>query len=379
MLAICMVLSFVPITAVAAGGAPSLSSFATKNQLMTEYMPGSDGKATNIGKLVFGKNNDNEPQEWYILGKDTGVSGDNVAVFTSNYMSSSQTFNPNPNKKYSGSKLRTALNNMATSNFTPAEQAMMNATTVKTDDYTTSDKLYPLAGGGHGAITIKAGSSDQIILDINSYLNGSKGFWLRTPSDTSMYSLFIVYKGAYVGGSDCRNSHEVRPAGNLNLSSVLFASSATASTNSVSAGTLSSDKAMTLRKDGSAKAIGTVRYGLNSIVANKDSNASGTVSLVVQGNDGTNDWYYSIPVGQNTVVSADQIIKACNISSIYLSECKIWLEVTDSSDKFIYAKMATSDTYSETYSNPQKITNLTEPVAGEALDTQATFGGKSVP
>ena len=379
MLAICMVLSFVPITAVAAGGAPSLSSFATKNQLMTEYMTGSDGKATNIGKLVFGKNNDNEPQEWYILGKDTGVSGDNVAVFTSNYMSSSQTFNPNPNKKYSGSKLRTALNNMATSNFTPAEQAMMNATTVKTDDYTTSDKLYPLAGGGHGAITIKAGSSDQIILDINSYLNGSKGFWLRTPSDTSMYSLFIVYKGAYVGGSDCRNSHEVRPAGNLNLSSVLFASSATASTNSVSAGTLSSDKAMTLRKDGSAKAIGTVRYGLNSIVANKDSNASGTVSLVVQGNDGTNDWYYSIPVGQNTVVSADQIIKACNISSIYLSECKIWLEVTDSSDKFIYAKMATSDTYSETYSNPQKITNLTEPVAGEALDTQATFGGKSVP
>ena len=378
MLAICMVLSFVPITAVAAGGAPSLSSFATKNQLMTEYMTDSDGKATNIGKLVFGKNNDNEPQEWYILGKDTGVSGDNVAVFTSKYMSSSQVFNPNPNKKYSESKLRTALNNMATSNFTSAEQAMMNATTVKTDDYTTSDKLYPLGGGGHGAITIKAGSSDQIVLDINSYLNGSNGFWLRMPS-TSMYSLFIVYKGAYVGGSDCRNSHEVRPAGNLNLSSVLFASSATASTNSVSAGTLSSDKAMTLRKDGSAKAIGTVRYGLNSIVANKDSNASGTVSLVVQGNDGTNDWYYSIPVGQNTVVSADQIIKACNISSIYLSECKIWLEVTDSSDNFIYAKMATSDTYSETYSNPQKITNLTEPVAGEALDTQATFGGKSVP
>ncbi|MGN0573257.1 MAG: hypothetical protein ACI4IX_04895, partial [Acutalibacteraceae bacterium] len=86
MLAICMVLSLVPITAVAAGGAPSLSSFATKDQLMTEYMTDSDGKATNIGKLIFGKNNENEPQEWYILGEDTGVSGDNVAVFTSKYI-----------------------------------------------------------------------------------------------------------------------------------------------------------------------------------------------------------------------------------------------------------------------------------------------------
>ena len=168
MLAICMVLSFVPITAVAAGGAPSLSSFATKDQLMTEYMTGSDGKATNIGKLVFGKNNDNEPQEWYILGKDTGVSGDNVAVFTSKYISSSQVFNSSPNKRYSGSELRKALNNMATSNFTSAERGMMNATTVKTDDYTTSDKLYPLTGDTLLGETIKAGSSDQIILDIGS-------------------------------------------------------------------------------------------------------------------------------------------------------------------------------------------------------------------
>ena len=378
-LAICMVLSFVPITAVAAGGAPSLSSFATKDQLMTEYMTDSDGKATNIGKLVFGKNKDNEPQEWYILGKDTGVSGDNVAVFTSKYISLSQVFNSSPNKRYSGSELRKALNNMATSNFTSAERGMMNATTVKTDDYTTSDKLYPLTGDTLLGETIKAGSSDQIILFISNYLNGSGGFWLRSPGSKELYSLFIVYKGAYVGLSDCRNSHEVRPAGNLNLSSVLFASSAPAATGSISAGTLSSDKAMTLRKDGSAKAIGTAKYSLNSIVANKDSNASGTVSLVVQGNDGTNDWYYSIPVGQNTVVSVNQIKKACNISSIYLSECKIWLEVTDSSDKFIYAKMATNENYVEAYSGSQNITGFTAPVPGEPLDTQVTFGGKTVP
>ncbi len=101
MLAICMVLSFVPITAVAAGGAPSLSSFATKNQLMTEYMPGSDGKATNIGKLVFGKNNDNEPQEWYILGKDKGVSGDNTVIFAANTMKYDQKFSSSKdNRKY---------------------------------------------------------------------------------------------------------------------------------------------------------------------------------------------------------------------------------------------------------------------------------------
>ena len=64
------------------GTEPSVTAFAAKDQLMTAFTPDSNGNATNIGKLVFGKKSDGATsQEWYILGKDSGVSGDNTIIF----------------------------------------------------------------------------------------------------------------------------------------------------------------------------------------------------------------------------------------------------------------------------------------------------------
>lgn len=61
---------------------PSVSTYATKNQMMDgTFKPGADGTATTTGKLVFGKNISNEAQEWYILGKDKGVLGENTIIF----------------------------------------------------------------------------------------------------------------------------------------------------------------------------------------------------------------------------------------------------------------------------------------------------------
>lgn len=40
------------------GTAPSVTAFATKDQLMKAFNPDSNGNATNIGKLVFGKKSD---------------------------------------------------------------------------------------------------------------------------------------------------------------------------------------------------------------------------------------------------------------------------------------------------------------------------------
>ncbi len=48
---------------------------------MTAFEPDSNGNETNYGRLVFGKNSSGTPQEWYILGKDRGVSGDNTILF----------------------------------------------------------------------------------------------------------------------------------------------------------------------------------------------------------------------------------------------------------------------------------------------------------
>ena len=182
-----MVLALMPQMVFAEGetsGTPSVSAYATKTQLMDgTFAPNADGTAENIGKLVFGKNSEGKSQEWYILGKDTGVSGDNTIIFAASPIATGQPFNSITGDRtynyeagtgygesegsitvyanhYGASYLRGALQSMATDKtyFTAAEQGLMNDTTVKTKDtknssvtYTTTDKLYALAADGEGS------------------------------------------------------------------------------------------------------------------------------------------------------------------------------------------------------------------------------------
>lgn len=93
----------------------------------------------------------------------------------------------------------------------------------------------------------------------------------------------------------------VRPLANLNLATVLFASSATAATSdSAVYGTIAEGTAMRLRVNGKNKDIGSVYYNFeNGYIRATKGSISDTVSLVIQGNDGTNDWYYSKKNRQN--------------------------------------------------------------------------------
>lgn len=51
---------------------------------------------------------------------------------------------------------------------------------------------------------------------------------------------------------------------------------------------------MRLRINGKNKDIGSVYYNFeNGYIRATKGSISDTVSLVIQGNDGTNDWYYS--------------------------------------------------------------------------------------
>lgn len=115
---------------------PSVSAYATKAQLMDgTFAPDSGGNATNIGKLVFGKKSDGTTaQEWYILGKDEGVSGDNTILFAASPIATEQKFSSSTSNKpfassfgvyasnpsevypnhYGASDLRVALQGMAT-------------------------------------------------------------------------------------------------------------------------------------------------------------------------------------------------------------------------------------------------------------------------
>ena len=194
-------------------------------------------------------------------------------------------------------KLEDERGNAVETYFTTADQGLKNATTVTTKDtknsatYTATDKLYPLAADGSGSSykTIKAGTSDSTVLAMDSYWSSGAGFWLRSPDDDNASSALLAHTGDIVFDYSVSNACAVRPASNLILSSVLFASAATSASDDVSAGTIKSGTAMTLRLDTSATApataVGTVIYDASDgvIAAQKNADATGTVSLVVQG------------------------------------------------------------------------------------------------
>lgn len=392
--------------ATGSGTEPSVTAYATKDQLMTAFNPDSNGDATTIGKLVFDKNSSSVAQEWYILGRDTGVSGDNTIIFAASPIARKQAFeDDDSNKKtfassfgvyetnpsdvyqnhYGASDLRVALKNMATntSYFTTAEQGLMNPTTVTTNDilnstiYTTTDKLYALTADGAGFpyTTIKVGSDNNTVLAESSYWRSGELFWLRSPSDldSSDNIAWVAYPGKYVYGSIVSTKFAVQPASNLNLSSVLFASAATAaSSDKAEARTIADGTAMTLRLDGTGKDIGTATYNTTTgdIKAVKGA-TSQTVALVVQGNDGTNNWYYSKKITGTDVVNVSDIVAESNTpASIDLSACKIWLEATDSTENLTYAVNATETTIKIIHS--VAITDIETPVSNTALDTEAS-------
>lgn len=400
--------------ATGSGTEPSVTAYATKDQLMTAFTPDANGTATTKGKLVFGKNSYGKPQEWYILGADSGVSGgkDNTIIFAANPIARGWMFEDDwqnnkteqnlwsdcnyngtsitevfPNH-YGASDLRVALKGMAEgsnkSYFTSAEQGLMNATTVTTKDtknkdssgnyltYTTTDKLYALQGDYNDTQKMLAGTSDRTVLARKCYWSSVDRFWLRSPDNDYVGYALLAIPNLYVNYENVCVQNAVQPASNLNLSSVLFTSAATAaSSDTAKSGTIASDKAMTLRLDGTGKDIGTVTYNTTTgDIKVVKGTTSQTVALVVQGNDGTNDWYYSKQITGTEAINVSAIeSESYTPKSIDLSACKIWLETTDSTENLTYAVSATEATLSSISS--VAITDIETPVANTTLDTSA--------
>lgn len=388
--------------ATGSGTEPSVTAYATKDQLMTAFTPDANGTATTKGKLVFGKKSDGTTaQEWYILGKDTGVSGDNTIIVAASPIARGQKFNSDMSYKndenlwsdcvyseatitevyanhYGASELRDTLQGMATntSYFTSAEQGLMNATTVTTKDtknssvtYTTTDKLYALQGDFDNNQYLWAGTDDSTVLAMRSYWRNGEWFWLRSPYSRDDSAL-LAYPGDFVDYAFVEEESAVQPASNLDLSSVLFASAAIAASSDTKSEKITDSAAMTLRLDGTGKDIGTVTYNTTTgDIKVVKGTTSQTVALVVQGNDGTNDWYYSKQITGTETINASDIKSALSLTSdIDLSACKIWLETTDSTSNLTYAVNAT-DIISIT---SVAITDIDIPVSNTALDTEAS-------
>ena len=400
--------------ATGSGTEPSVTAYATKDQLMTAFTPDANGTATTKGKLVFGKKSDGTTaQEWYILGKDEGVSGDNTIIFAANPIATGQKFNSDISNKndenlwsdcvyseatitevyanhYGASELRDTLQGMATntSYFTSAEQGLMNATTVTTKDtknssvtYTTTDKLYALQGDYDNDQYLWAGTDDSTVLAMSSYWRNGEWFWLRSPFDYDDIDALRAYPGIYVDSSFVRIGFAVQPASNLGLSSVLFASAATAASSDTKSEKITDGTAMTLRLDGTYKNIGTVTYNITTgdIKAVKGS-TSQTVALVVQGNDGTNDWYYSKKIDTSETINISAIeAESYTPASIDLSACKIWLEITEDNVSYAVNAEKEIEKINTTYVTKEQLMNSFKPYSnGTAVNYgKLVFGKKS--
>lgn len=380
---------------------PSITFYATKDQLMDgTFAPNADGTANNVGKLVFGKNRSGEAQKWYILGKDNGVSGDNTAIFAAEPIATDVKFNSSAIEKtyiyeneqktvyanhYGASALRKTLQDIAgnTDYFSKKEQSLMQKTEVKTMDtynnnvYATSDKLYALGGDSSQSVKIWAGSNDDKRLDLKTYFNSENVIWLRTPlkneagSSTKHEYAYTAASGSgygqHVYETHITVKNDVRPASNLNLSKVLFASGA-----DMTGKTMTKD--MILRLDGSEKNIGSVTYNASTgkIKAVK-GNTANKVLLVVQYKYAGQEraWFEDKFNDSKLEVTISDIKKTAKISDSVgfdLSKCKIWLEMTDS-DGMVYAVEAIEKQNVPITS--VDLTEITAPISGNVLDTSA--------
>ena len=426
LLTLLMVITLLPVNTLADEDTyskkPDLSVFATKDDLMTKFTPNSTtGTSDNIAKIKLGRDATNASLiEWYVLGKDDGITNDEGEVIDNTVLFSVDTLNQSQKEfskndtviynykndegyvsgydlnndsipvnasHYGASYIRKELakifNN--TDYFTTKEQKLLNDTKIETMDdrnennYILKDKLYLLKTNSifynNTETLLKIGSvDDEKIIDKSYWLNG-KAYWLRreetsggtesvcfvTPEDSIGYSI-NAYEPTLPNG--------IRPATNLNLSNVLFASAAKYDEN----GKLEANDAMTLRLDGSDRGLGSATVYSDHIEIKNVINVSTT--LFVQGKNGYN-WSYIKYIqtdGSVNKVTKTDIINALNITDIDLSKCKVWLETTDLEQRIIYAVEAkqTINRVSINISNPVPGKSLAEEINKSTTDVNYT-------
>ena len=351
---------------------PTKEQFSTVEELKSYDTNDNDG-VKNPAKVYFGNNN----QQWWIAGSQSNNSltlfsassmGDGVQ-FESNYMSN-KTYDdkwnctyPNgepaevfPNH-YGASYIRNVtLKEMETSFFTGSEQALINETTIYTDDtknnsvYSTTDKLYFAYGDqeDYKHITVGKNSANDLNDGLRidpSYWGKSvlELFWIRSSfvsnddlnDGSKVLTAWPSKKNPSFNGAQTNNGslENIRPAFELNSSTILFASAVptATSTGNLTLQDTDGDGAFTLRYDASkySKNLGSavISYDDSKVILTDVPNGT---YLVAQNSNGA----YAKQITNETEVSASGM----NLDNF--ANCKIWLETTDTANRITYAALA---------------------------------------
>ena len=350
---------------------PTKEQFSTVEELKNYDTNDNDG-VKNPAKVYFGNNN----QQWWIAGSQSNDSltlfsassmGDGVQ-FESNYMAN-KTYDDKWNctypdgepaevfsNHYGASYIRNVtLKEMETSFFTGSEQALINETTIYTDDtknnsvYSTMDKLYFAYGDkeDYKHITVGKNSANDLNDGLRidpSYWGESvlELFWIRSPfvsnddpNDGSSVLTAWPSKNYPAFNAQTNNGslENIRPAFELNSSTILFASAvpSATSTGNLTLQDADGDGAFTLRYDASkySKNLGSavISYDDRKVILTDVPNGT---YLVAQNSNGA----YAKQITNETEVSASGM----NLDNF--ANCKIWLETTDTANRITYAALA---------------------------------------
>lgn len=351
---------------------PTKEQFSTVEELKNYDTNDNDG-VRNPAKVYFGNNN----QQWWIAGSQSNDSltlfsassmGDGVQ-FESNYMAN-KTYDDKWNctypdgepaevfpNHYGASYIRNVtLKEMETSFFTGSEQALINETTIYTDDtknnsvYSTMDKLYFAYGDkeDYKHITVGKNSANDLNDGLRidpSYWGESvlELFWIRSPfvsnddpnDGSSVLTAWPSKNNPAFNGAQTNNGslENIRPAFELNSSTILFASAvpSATSTGNLTLQDTDGDGAFTLRYDASkySKNLGSavISYDDSKVILTDVPNGT---YLVAQNSKGA----HAKQITNETEVSASGM----NLDSF--ANCKIWLETTDTANRITYAALA---------------------------------------
>ena len=349
---------------------PTKEQFSTVEELKNYDTNDNDG-VKNPAKVYFGNNN----QQWWIAGSQ---SNDSITFFSASSMRDDVQFESNymdnktyddkwnctyPDREpaevfpnhYGASYIRNVtLKEMEASFFTSSEQALINETTIYTDDtknnsiYSTTDKLYLAYGDqeDYNHITVGKNSANDLNDGLRidpSYWGESvlELFWIRSPfvsnddpnDGNDVLTAWPSKNYPAFNGAQTSNAEKIRPAFELNSSTILFASAvpSATSTGNLTLQDTDGDGAFTLRYDAGkySKNLGSavISYDGSKVILTDVPNGT---YLVAQNSNGA----YAKQITNETEVSASGM----NLDNF--ANCKIWLETTDTANRITYAALA---------------------------------------
>lgn len=349
---------------------PTKEQFSTVEELKNYDTNDNDG-VKNPAKVYFGNNN----QQWWIAGSQ---SNDSITLFSASSMRDDVQFESNymdnktyddkwnctyPDREpaevfpnhYGASYIRNVtLKEMEASFFTSSEQALINETTIYTDDtknnsiYSTTDKLYLAYGDqeDYNHITVGKNSANDLNDGLRidpSYWGKSvlELFWIRSPfvsnddpnDGNDVLTAWPSKNYPAFNGAQTSNVEKIRPAFELNSSTILFASAvpSATSTGNLTLQDTDGDGAFTLRYDAGkySKNLGSavISYDDRKVILTDVPNGT---YLVAQNSNGA----YAKQITNETEVSASGM----NLDDF--ANCKIWLETTDTANRITYAALA---------------------------------------